>query len=59
MTSEEDNQLSIQRSRADVSDTVEFKDRFGYAPSDRQLNAAVEILLGVQLLDERSRSKGL
>jgi carboxyl-terminal processing protease len=60
MTPEEDNQLSIQRSRTDVESAAEFEDRFGFAPiEDRQLNTAVDVLLGVQLLGDRSRSTGL
>jgi carboxyl-terminal processing protease len=60
MTPEEDNQLSIQRSRSDVDSVAEFKDRFGFAPiEDRQLKTAIEVLLGVQLLGDRSRSTGL
>lgn len=60
MTPEEDNQLGLQRARADVDNPAEFKERFGFSPiEDRQLKTAIEVLLGVQLLTDRSRATGL
>lgn len=55
MTPEEDGKLSRQRSRSDITDAKEFKERFGFEPiEDRQLQAAVDVLKGVRLLDERA-----
>jgi carboxyl-terminal processing protease len=50
-----DSKLRVQRTRADVTDPVDFKARFGFEPiQDRQLQAALDVLKGVELLDERS-----
>jgi carboxyl-terminal processing protease len=50
MTPEEDGKLARQRSRADITDPKEFKERFGFEPiEDRQLQAALDVLKGVQL----------
>lgn len=55
MTPDEDDKLSRQRSRADLADPAEFKERFGFEPiDDRQLQAALDVLKGVQLLGERA-----
>lgn len=55
MTPEEDGKLARQRSRADITDPAEFKERFGFDPvEDRQLKAAIDVLKGVRLLDSRS-----
>ena len=55
MSPEEDERLSRQRARSDITDPVEFKERFGFAPVvDSQLQAAVDVLTGVRLLDERA-----
>ena len=55
MTPEEDSKLRRQRSRPDIVDPREFKERFGFEPIvDRQLQAAVDVLKGVRLLDVRS-----
>jgi carboxyl-terminal processing protease len=51
MTPEEDTKLARQRSRSDITDPREFKERFGFEPIvDRQLDAAVSVLKGVRLL---------
>ncbi len=51
MTPEEDRQLRLQRLRPDVTDPRDFKERFGFTPiADRQLQAALDVLKGVQLL---------
>ncbi len=55
MTPEEDGKLRRQHARPDISDPKEFKERFGFEPIvDRQLQAALDVLKGVRLLDERS-----
>jgi len=54
MTPEEDDQLRLQRSRSDLSDPKEFAARFGFTPiEDRQLQAAIEVLKGVNVLAGR------
>lgn len=51
MTPEEDSKLARQRNRADITDPKQFKERFGFEPvEDRQLQAALDVLKGVQLL---------
>lgn len=55
MTPEEDGRLRVQRSRSDVSNPADFKERFGFAPiQDRQLQAALDVLKGVGVYSERS-----
>jgi carboxyl-terminal processing protease len=55
MTPDEDEKLSRQHARYDLTDPKEFKERFGYEPiEDRQLQAALDVLKGVRLLGERS-----
>jgi carboxyl-terminal processing protease len=59
MTPEEDNKLTRQRSRPDLTDPAEFKARFGFEPiADRQLQAALDVLKGVRLLGDRTASRG-
>jgi len=59
MTPDEDNKLRLQRSRFDVTDAKEFNERFGFAPvEDRQLQAAVEVLKGVQAFTSRTAPPG-
>jgi carboxyl-terminal processing protease len=54
MTAEEDDKIDRQQSRSDITDPKEFKERFGFAPVyDRQLQAALDVLKGVRLLDAR------
>ncbi len=51
MTPEEDAKLARQRSRPDITDPVQFKERFGFEPiADRQLETALAMLKGVRLL---------
>ena len=58
MTPDEDDKLSRQHSRSDLTDPKEFKDRFGFEPiEDRQLQAALDVLKGVRLLDERAPAR--
>jgi carboxyl-terminal processing protease len=55
MTPEDDNKLRLQRARDDVKDPTEFKERFGFEPiEDRQLQAALDVLRGVRLIEERT-----
>lgn len=55
MTPEEDNKLRLQRARNDVDYSKMFTERFGFAPiKDRQLQAAIDVLTGVDLLANRS-----
>ena len=54
MSSVEDDSARIQRSRDDVVDPVEFKERFSIERTpDRQLDAAVSVLQAVILLEIR------
>lgn len=56
MTPEEDNRLARQRSRSDIIDPKEFKERFGFEPiADRQLQAALDVLKGIRLLGASGR----
>lgn len=55
MTPAEDESARIQRSREDMTDPAEFKERFKIAPTpDRQLDAAVAVLKSALLLETRS-----
>lgn len=55
MTTEEDSKLLVQQTRSDVVDPHEFKERFGFTPiEDRQLQAALDVLKGIKLLDARA-----
>jgi carboxyl-terminal processing protease len=54
MTPEDDQNIRLQRARRDVKAPTEFKERFGFAPSeDRQLQAAIDVLRGILILDTR------
>jgi carboxyl-terminal processing protease len=54
MSPAEDEQLGRQRARPDITDPVEFRERFGGAPVvDRQLQAAVDVLTGLRAFDQR------
>lgn len=56
MSPEEDQNIRLQRARRDVEDPAAFKERFGFAPADdRQLQAALDILKSIRLLDERAQ----
>jgi carboxyl-terminal processing protease len=56
MTPAEDRNVQLQRARRDLTDPAEFKERFGMEPTeDRQLQAAVNALQGVRLLEARSQ----
>lgn len=54
MSAEEDDKISLQRSRSEISAPKEFKEHFGFeAIEDRQLQAAIDVLRGVEALDAR------
>lgn len=54
LSAEEDSKLRVQRTRSDITDPAEFESRFGFAPiEDRQLQAALDVLRGIELFDER------
>jgi carboxyl-terminal processing protease len=58
MTPDEDDKLSRQHARPDLSNPAEFKERFGFEPiEDRQLQAALDVLKGVRVLGERARTR--
>jgi len=61
MTPEDDDKLRLQRVRSDaLEDEAEFEERFGFRPiADKQLEAAVDVLRGVQLLRVRGFARAL
>lgn len=55
MTPDEDARLARQRSRFDITDPQEFKERFGVELiADRQLQAALDVLRGARILAQRA-----
>jgi carboxyl-terminal processing protease len=59
MSPAEDEQLSRQRARPDITDPAEFRERFGAGPVvDRQLQAAVDVLTGLGIFDQRVARSG-
>ncbi|MEO6003133.1 MAG: S41 family peptidase [Opitutus sp.] len=57
MTADEDSKLRVQQTRPDVIDPAEFNERFGFMPiEDRQLQAALDVLRGVKLLERREEA---
>lgn len=57
MTPEEDARLRLQRSRSDVTDPAEFRERFGFAPvEDRQLATGLEVMQGLLAWDRKQPS---
>jgi carboxyl-terminal processing protease len=55
MTPAEDESARIQRSREDMIDPAEFKERFKIDPTpDRQLDAAVAVLQASLILESRA-----
>ncbi len=53
---DERSKLTVQLARTDVSDPHEFKERFGFEPiEDRQLQAALQVLRGAEIMATRSR----
>jgi carboxyl-terminal processing protease len=60
MTPEVDSQLSLQRARLERLEPLEFKERFGFEPiEDCQLQAAIDVLLGVRILGGRTPISGV
>lgn len=56
MSPVEDESARIQRSRHDMTDPVQFKERFNIEPMpDRQLDAALSVLQSALLLENRAR----
>jgi len=54
MSPEDDQNIRLQRARRDVKAPAEFKERFGFEPiEDRQLQAAIDVLRGIMILDKR------
>jgi carboxyl-terminal processing protease len=54
---EDENKVRLQRLRRDLADQKEFAARFGFEPiEDRPLQAAVDVLQGVELYVARNRS---
>ena len=59
VSAEDDAKLRQQAQRPDVTDPREFERRFGFAPvQDRQLQAALDVLKGVELLDDQKAKAG-
>ena len=60
MAPAEDSKLSLQRARPERFEPHEFKERFGFEPiENRQLQAAIDVLLGVRILGGRSAVSGV
>ena len=58
MTPDEDGKLRRQNARPDITDPKEFKARFGFAPiDDAQLTAALDVLKGVEVIDDQAAAK--
>jgi carboxyl-terminal processing protease len=58
MSDDEDEKLRDQRARPDLGNPAEFRKRFGFDPiADRQLQAALDVLQGVVVLDRRDAEK--
>ncbi|MCR6656715.1 MAG: S41 family peptidase [Opitutus sp.] len=59
LSPEEDSKIRVQQTRADITDPVEFKERFGFTPiPDRQLQAALDVLTGIRILETRKVAAG-
>jgi carboxyl-terminal processing protease len=54
LSEDDDEKLRDQRARTDLTDSREFKERFGFDPiPDRQLEAALDVIQGVRVFDSR------
>lgn len=54
VSADDDSKLRVQQTRSDIVDPDEFNERFGFMPiEDRQLQAALDVLKGIKLLDQR------
>jgi carboxyl-terminal processing protease len=59
MTPAEDDNLRQQVARSDIRDSQQFALRFGFAPvDDRQLDAALAVLNGIDVLDSQAPQPG-
>jgi carboxyl-terminal processing protease len=57
LAADEDSKIRQQNARPDVTDPAEFKKLFGFAPiADRQLEGALDVLKGVEILDEQAEA---
>jgi carboxyl-terminal processing protease len=57
LSADEDEKIRLQDERDDITEPKEFADRFGFAPiEDRQLQAAIDVLRGVQAFAANSAS---
>jgi carboxyl-terminal processing protease len=57
LSADEDEKIRLQDERDDITDPKEFAERFGFAPiEDRQLQAAIDVLRGVQAFAANSGS---
>ncbi len=55
MTPEEDNKLARQRTRSDITDGAEFRQRFGFEPvRDRQLETALAVLKADRIFEKQA-----
>jgi carboxyl-terminal processing protease len=54
LTADEDSKLRVQQTRPDITDPKDFNERFGFYPiADEQLQAALDVLKGIKVLDQR------
>ncbi len=52
LSADEDEKIRLQDERDDITDPQAFKERFGFTPiEDRQLQAAIDVLRGVEAFD--------
>ncbi|HTB80591.1 MAG TPA: S41 family peptidase [Opitutaceae bacterium] len=52
LSPDDDEKIRLQSDRDDITDAKTFEERFGFAPiEDRQLQAAIDVLRGVQAFD--------
>ncbi|HZZ59112.1 MAG TPA: S41 family peptidase [Opitutaceae bacterium] len=55
LSAADDDKIRQQQLRPDISDPADFKARFGFTPiDDRQLDAAVAVLRGVEVLESQA-----
>ncbi|HEY3755601.1 MAG TPA: S41 family peptidase [Opitutaceae bacterium] len=57
LSPDEDDKIRQQQVRPDITDPADFKARFGFTPiDDRQLDAAVAVLRGLEVLESQAAS---
>jgi carboxyl-terminal processing protease len=55
LSPDDDEKIRLQSERDDITDAKTFEERFGFAPiEDRQLQAAIDVLRGVQTFEARN-----